>query len=69
MKSSNSIGSLMHLLINEIDPGDRTNIHEFLLKATANILKKKGGQNWIPVMLKTLVKTDIKLLVITLFML
>ncbi|MEG3844896.1 Rho termination factor N-terminal domain-containing protein [Microcoleus sp. herbarium14] len=52
MKSSNSIGSLMHLPINEIDPGDRTNIPEFLLKATANILKEKGGLNWIPVIVK-----------------
>jgi hypothetical protein len=52
MKSSNSIGSLMHLPINEIDPGDRTNIPEFLLKATANILKEKGGRNWIPVIVK-----------------
>ncbi|HSF74810.1 MAG TPA: Rho termination factor N-terminal domain-containing protein [Microcoleus sp.] len=52
MKSSNSIGSLMHLPINEIDPGDRSNIPEFLLKATANILKEKGGRNWIPVIVK-----------------
>jgi Rho termination factor, N-terminal domain len=52
MKSSNSIGSLMHLPINEIDPGSRTNIPEFLLKATANILKEKGGRNWIPVIVK-----------------
>jgi hypothetical protein len=52
MKSSNSIGSLMYLPINEIDPGDRTNMSEFLLKATANILKEKGGRNWIPVIVK-----------------
>jgi hypothetical protein len=52
MKSSNSIGSLMHLPINEIDPGARTNIPDFLLKATANILKHKGGRNWIPVIVK-----------------
>jgi len=52
MKSSNSIGSLMHLPLNDIDPGDRTNIPEFLLKATANLLKEKGGRNWIPVIVK-----------------
>ena len=52
MKSSNSIGTLMHLPINEIDPGDRTNIPEFLLKATADLLKEKGGRNWIPVIVK-----------------
>jgi len=52
MKSSNSIGSLMHLPINEIDPGDGTDAPEFLIKATANILKQKGGRNWIPVIVK-----------------
>ncbi|WP_377475644.1 MAG: Rho termination factor N-terminal domain-containing protein [Microcoleus anatoxicus] len=56
MKSSNSIGTLMHLPINEIDPGDYTNIPEFLLKATANILKQNGGRNWIPVIVKDIGK-------------
>jgi hypothetical protein len=56
MKSTNSIGSLMHLPINEIDPGDGTDTPEFLIKATANILKQNGGRNWIPVIVKDIGK-------------
>lgn len=52
MKISNSIGNLMHLYIDEIDPGDGTDAPEFLIEATANILKQKGGRNWIPVIVK-----------------
>lgn len=52
MKISNIIGSLMHLYIDEIDPGDATDAPEFLIKATAKILKQKGGRNWIPVIVK-----------------
>ncbi|WP_293210350.1 MULTISPECIES: Rho termination factor N-terminal domain-containing protein [unclassified Microcoleus] len=46
----------MHLPINQIDPGDATDAPEFLLKATANILKQKGGRNWIPVIVKDIGK-------------
>jgi len=52
MKISNILGSLMHLYIDEIDPGDATDAPEFLIKATAKILKQKGGRNWIPVIVK-----------------
>lgn len=52
MKSSNSIGSLMHLYIDEIDPGNGTDAPKFLIEATANILKQNGGRNWIPVIVK-----------------
>lgn len=52
MKISNIIGSLMHLYIDEIDPGDGTDAPEFLIEATANILKQNGGRNWIPVIVK-----------------
>lgn len=46
----------MHLPINEIDPGDGTDTPEFLIKATANILKQNGGRNWIPVIVKDIGK-------------
>lgn len=46
----------MHLPINEIDPGDGTDKPEFLIKATANILKQNGGRNWIPVIVKDIGK-------------
>ncbi|MEG3850413.1 Rho termination factor N-terminal domain-containing protein [Microcoleus sp. herbarium19] len=52
MKISNIIGSLMHLYIDEIEPGEGTDAPEFLIKATANILKQKGGRNWLPVIVK-----------------
>ncbi|MCC3436395.1 MAG: Rho termination factor [Oscillatoriales cyanobacterium] len=52
MKISNILGSLMHLYIDEIDPGDATDAPEFLIKATAKILKQEGGRNWIPVIVK-----------------
>ena len=52
MKSSNSIGSLMHIYLEEIEAGEGTNASEFLIKATANALKEKGGRNWIPVIVK-----------------
>lgn len=52
MKISNIIGSLMHLYLDEIEPGEGTDAPEFLIKATANILKQKGGRNWLPVIVK-----------------
>ena len=42
----------MHLYLDEIEAGEGTNIPEFLVRATANILKEKGGRNWIPVIVK-----------------
>jgi len=52
MKSSNSIGSLMHIYLDEIEAGEGTSDSEFLIRATANALKQKGGRNWIPVIVK-----------------
>ena len=52
MKSSNIVGSLMYLYLDEIQPGDSTNTPEFLIRATANILKENGERNWIPVIVK-----------------
>ena len=51
MKSSNSVGSLMYLYLDEIQPGDITNIPSFLIKATASLLKK-SERNWIPIIVK-----------------
>jgi hypothetical protein len=52
MKNSSSTGNLMHLYLDEIEAGEGTDIPEFLIRATANILKEKGGRNWIPVIVK-----------------
>ena len=52
MKTSNSIGNLMYLYLDEIQPGDGTKATDFLIRATANTLKEKGGRNWIPIIVK-----------------
>ncbi|MDZ8187453.1 MAG: Rho termination factor N-terminal domain-containing protein [Nostoc sp. ChiSLP02] len=52
MSSLSDIGNLMHLYLDEIDPGEGTDAPEFLIKASANLLKQKGGRNWIPVIVK-----------------
>ena len=52
MINSSSIGNLMYLYLEEIQPGDVTNASEFLIRATANVLKEKGGRNWIPIIVK-----------------
>ncbi|MEH2272838.1 MAG: Rho termination factor N-terminal domain-containing protein [Nostoc sp.] len=52
MSSLSNIGNLMHLYLDEIDPGEGTNAPEFLIKASAHLLNQKGGRNWIPVIVK-----------------
>ncbi|WP_445633249.1 Rho termination factor N-terminal domain-containing protein [Nostoc sp. DSM 114161] len=52
MSSLSDVGNLMHLYLDEIDPGEGTDAPEFLIKASANLLKQKGGRNWIPVIVK-----------------
>ena len=52
MSSLSDIGSLMHLYLDEIDPGEGTDAPEFLIKASAHLLNQKGGRNWIPVIVK-----------------
>ncbi|ACC83850.1 conserved hypothetical protein [Nostoc punctiforme PCC 73102] len=52
MSSLSNIGNLMHLYLDEIDPGEGTNAPEFLIKASAHLLNQKEGRNWIPVIVK-----------------
>jgi Rho termination factor, N-terminal domain len=52
MSSLNDIGNLMHLYLDEIEPGEETNAPAFLIKASASLLNQKGGRNWIPVIVK-----------------
>ncbi len=52
MSSLNDQGNLMYLYIDEIEPGDETNVPEFLISATAKLLNETGGRNWIPVIVK-----------------
>ncbi|MBD2088399.1 Rho termination factor N-terminal domain-containing protein [Microcoleus sp. FACHB-1515] len=52
MSSLSSIGKLMHLYLDEIEPGEETDAPEFLIQASAHLLNQKGGRNWIPVIVK-----------------
>lgn len=52
MSSLNDIGNLMHIYLDEIEPGEGTNAPEFLIRASAHLLNQKGGRNWIPVIVK-----------------
>lgn len=52
MSSLSNIGNLMHLYLDEIDPGEGTDAPEFLITASAHLLNQKGGRNWIPVVVK-----------------
>jgi hypothetical protein len=45
MTNYTNTGNLMHLYLDEIQPGDLTHASNFLIKATANTLKEKGGRN------------------------
>ncbi|NJO77733.1 MAG: Rho termination factor [Cyanobacteria bacterium RM1_2_2] len=52
MSHFNDIGNLMHLYLDEIDPGEGTDAPAFLIKATAHLLNQKGGQNSVPIIVK-----------------
>lgn len=52
MSNLSDIGNLMHLYLDEIDPGGGTDAPEFLIKATAKTLNRLGGRNWVPVIVK-----------------
>ncbi|MGG6295863.1 Rho termination factor N-terminal domain-containing protein [Leptolyngbya sp. AN02str] len=52
MSNLSDIGNLMHLYLDEIDPGEGTSAPEFLITASAHLLNQKGGRNWIPVIVK-----------------
>lgn len=52
MKQPHDIGKLMHLYLDEIDPGEGTDTADFLIKATAQRLIATNGFNCVPVMVK-----------------
>lgn len=52
MSSLSDIGNLMHIYLDDISPNGGTDAPEFLIKASAALLKQKGGRNWIPVVVK-----------------
>jgi hypothetical protein len=52
MSSFSDVGHLMHLYLDEIDPGQGTQAPEYLIQASAHLLNQKGGRNWLPVIVK-----------------
>ena len=52
MSSLSNLGNLMHLYLDEIDPGEGTDSPDFIIKASAQLLNQKGGRNWIPIVVK-----------------
>lgn len=42
----------MYLYLDDISPNGGTDAPEFLIKASAALLKQNGGRNWIPVIVK-----------------
>lgn len=52
MSGFSDVGNLMHLYLDEIEPGEGTDASPFLIKASANVLSENGGRNWIPVIVQ-----------------
>lgn len=56
MNTLGDVGDLMHLYLEDIEPGEPTNTPEFLIQASAQLLNQKSERNWIPVVVKELGK-------------
>ena len=52
MASLSDIGNLMHLYLDEIEPGAATTAPDFLIRASAQILNEKCDRNWVPIIVK-----------------
>lgn len=52
MSSLSNIGNLMRLYLDDIDSSISNDTPEFLIKASARLLKAKGDRNWIPLLVK-----------------
>ena len=52
MSSLSNIGNLMRLYLDNIDSSMSNDTPEFLVKASARLLKEKGDRNWIPLLVK-----------------
>jgi hypothetical protein len=50
--SLSDVGNLMFLPIEEIEPGERIDVPEFLVKGSAKALLELGKRNWIPVIVQ-----------------
>ncbi|MEM7772021.1 MAG: Rho termination factor N-terminal domain-containing protein [Cyanobacteria bacterium P01_A01_bin.37] len=52
MSNLSDTGKLMHLYVEDIDPGSGTDSPEFLIQASAHLLNQKSGRNWVPVIVR-----------------
>ena len=52
MSNLSDIGNLMHIYLDDISPSEGIDTPEFLIKASARLLKEKGDRNWIPLLVK-----------------
>ncbi|MBA2749055.1 MAG: Rho termination factor N-terminal domain-containing protein [Tatlockia sp.] len=52
MSSLSNIGNLMRLYLDNIDSSISNDTPDFLIKASAALLKEKGDRNWIPLLVK-----------------
>ncbi|MGB3404666.1 MAG: Rho termination factor N-terminal domain-containing protein [Microcoleaceae cyanobacterium] len=52
MSNISDIGNLMHLYLEDIDPGEGTDAPSFLITAAANSLSESGQRNWVPIIVK-----------------
>ena len=52
MSTLSDTGKLMHLYLEDIDPGETTKVPEFLIQASAHLLNQKSCRNWVPVIVK-----------------
>ena len=52
MSSLSNIGNLMRLYLDNIDSSISNDTPDFLIKASARLLKEKGDRNWIPLLVK-----------------
>ena len=52
MASLSDIGNLMHIYLDEIEPGEATEMPDFLIQASAQVLNQKCDRNWVPIIVK-----------------
>lgn len=46
------IGALLHLYLEEIQAGEPTEVHEFLIQSAAKAINEANDRNWIPLIVK-----------------
>jgi hypothetical protein len=56
MTKINDIGNLMYLHLDEIEPGDATDVNSSSIAAAARLLNAKGGRNWVPTIVKEIAR-------------